>query len=1019
VLATIPVESPAALAARGGRLYALHRSGEAWFVRSVELEKGLPKGDWDKVVRVQGATKPEDLDVDSHGRIYICDPTANHVYRLNADGTVAKRFGRLDTQKSGRYDPESFLCLVRLSTWTDGQGQDRVIVLEQDGPMRLSEWSADGALVRDWFTLQSSCNHGFAVDPREPEHLYMMGGPSPGADPQHSWLVRYRVDYTRGGTWKVDAVWPDVTLGHQLHWDPLHIGYPKIVYIGARKYLTFGRGYAVYRFDGDRLIPSAGVMNYVPPGKESHQAEIHAWHDANGDGRIQEAEWRDQPLAGASRGLFGYWGDCWQDDLSLLMSPSGGRTVWRMAPASFGGLAEFDAYGNPIYKEVKPLVVDPVMQAKADHRADALHGGNEVGDTFGESWHSAFLTPTGELFTDIRGSFFDANHGHEQKITRYVPDGKGGYRLKWRIGRSANIAGHTNGAIVGSIWVMPPAHGLFAVIDQTLAGCHVFTADEGLYVDTLMVPGVGDTAYSSPGEFFAGMTFHNTQNDKVYLGWGKVYATLLEVEGWTKANGIRRLTTLPKTVTLMANQIADPPPAALLVRGGAGKAPYARFTPSAGGEPALDGSLSGWESCEPVVFGDGRNQVEVRGMHMLDTLFLRWQVTRESPLALKPAEPLDRIFTHDRGADTFSFYLQCDAAAKGNAIGGRPGDVRIVAGLFEQNGTPKPALLGLYPKWSGLAGQAKAQGYGSLVSKAQFEHVGPVAGARLGYTMAPDRKSYAIAAAIPRAALPSTLPEFAREFRTMANFDANFGGRSKVFWSLGDGSASLVTDDEPSEARLYPGSWAPLVFTDLVEGLVVRKWQVVGPFGFPDLQKLDSHHDRNKILPVFAGTVFPPEQEIDLTTIHEGDLTTVRSGRKKVRWIPCVLASTDEVNFREVLEPHAPGIRGGNDMVFYAATWIDAPEPVEVKLMIDAGKHGHSGVCGWLNGKLLPSTGNAAMCQHRIDTTQPVKLEAGRNLFLFRYDLIWGSGTLSVRLNAAPEALWKLKIVGAPDQTEH
>jgi len=59
------------------------------------------------------------------------------------------------------------------------------------------------------------------------------------------------------------------------------------------------------------------------------------------------------------------------------------------------------------------------------------------------------------------------------------------------------------------------------------------------------------------------------------------------------------------------------------------------------------------------------------------------------------------------------------------------------------------------------------------------------------------------------------------------------------------------------------------------------------------------------------------------------------------------------------------------------------------------------------------------MCQHRIDTTQPVKLEAGRNLFLFRYDLIWGSGTLSVRLNAAPEALWKLKIVGAPDQTEH
>ena len=192
-----------------------------------------------------------------------------------------------------------------------------------------------------------------------------------------------------------------------------------------------------------------------------------------------------------------------------------------------------------------------------------------------------------------------------------MPDGKGGYQLLWRVGRCASIQGSV-GSIIGSIHISPPAFGLVAVIDQSRAGAHIFTADEGLYVDTIMLPGsrARETIYGSGGEFFAGQTFLNKDNGKVYLAWGKNTPALYEIQGWTADAGIRKLTTLPKSITITAKDIADPVELALRVRGGAGKAKAARFQPATGGAPALDGSIAGWEGCEPVVYGEGNNTVQ-------------------------------------------------------------------------------------------------------------------------------------------------------------------------------------------------------------------------------------------------------------------------------------------------------------------------------------------------------------------------------------------------------------------------
>lgn len=78
---------------------------------------------------------------------------------------------------------------------------------------------------------------------------------------------------------------------------------------------------------------------------------------------------------------------------------------------------------------------------------------------------------------------------------------------RWRVGRSALIV-PGSGEVHGSIQVTKPMFGLIGMIDQSLAGVHVYDVQSGLHVDTLMTPGDANhemlSVYTSPGEFFVG-----------------------------------------------------------------------------------------------------------------------------------------------------------------------------------------------------------------------------------------------------------------------------------------------------------------------------------------------------------------------------------------------------------------------------------------------------------------------------------------------------------------------------------
>lgn len=987
LLGDVPLPYPRSVCARGGSLYVLHQGRPGCVVSVLHLVSGLPQSPPTAAIPVPGAKSPADLEVDDAGRLYVSDPDTNHVYQFDRAGRLTHTFGRLAAQAPGRYDRETFITPGKLATWRDAQGQDRLLVVEQDGPNRVTEWSADGRLLREFLPPQTKANDGWTVDPEHPELAYLMG--------QGGWLTRFRIDYERG-PWQIDAVWPKVR----------ELRRPVFIRQGGHAYLACKINSVVYRLDGDRWLLSAGIR----PLGDKPSAGYAAWHDANGDGVDQPDELAPLAMPGQ---LLRYHGNNWLGDLSLIAPNQSGPDVWRLAPE------RFDAHGNPVFRAWTKVLTDPVFAARRAGTATALFGGNELADSFHSDWAQVDGSPERGYWVNARGGqSFSANDGAQYKISHYEPEGRGGYALRWRTGRAALGRLAQPGEIYGAIHINQPIGGLVSVVDNTRCGVLLYTED-GLYVDTLFpdgrrFPPDKHGVYPQPGEFFAGLVYADTARDRVCVGLGKVSPLLFEAEGWTpKGNPTRRIEQIDAAVTLSADAIASPPEIALAVRGGAGAARLARFAPATGGAD-MTGSLAGWEACEPIRFAaDAEHSVEVRLLYDPDHLYLRWQARLGATFEPKALAPIERLFTHDRLADTLSFYVQGDPQAKPlGAAAGRPGDVRLVFGVCRDGEATRPVALALHAQ-APPGTVARPQTYRTPVGQAAFGHVGELTTARLSWQRDADGRGFVLTAAIPRAALPG-LPPLGPAVRTTVNFEATFAGHNKFWWSNADGSASRETYDEPSEARLYPGAWAPAQFRGLGGGLVLRQWQVCGPFGGPGAEKLTN--DPNGPMPgtdrdwkqatrdFCEAGAYPPDDHVDLGTVFRGPLISGYWGAPgELRWRPATVADLD-----------TRVVCGGGGQVWYGATWLQVPS--DCTLQAEFEGHEMTPLRWWLNDQRIqvgtdqPATGAA-----RRTATGTLNLRAGWNEIRFRgYCYGYPPFRAGLVLLGPEDKLWGVRTSAAP-----
>jgi len=783
--------------------------------------------------------------------------------------------------------------------------------------------------------------------------------------------------------------------------------FPQVIRRDGKAYVCFpggtdsGNKYAIYRFDGERLTPSAGII-------DGDRKERFFWTDDNGDGRVQPDEYRTNPtrLPGMN------WdADVWLDDLSLVML---NRADLFMKNVEFHRMpvARFDGLGNPVYDGGKwsKLLADPIYSAVREKKALPLRGG-EVASGYGsweriagnvkDGFYVAYnFGPNGWGGIDSAG----VRHAHF-KLSRFVPDPAGGYSMKWRVGRKAwGVA--EPGRVYGSYHLTAPSYGLVGVFDMN--GLYHLYTEEGLYVDTLMCDGFRHgghfgNMYSHGGEIWFGKHFLNKTNGKVYLLMGRSAANVYECRNWTP-DLVRPLTIASDEITLTAKQIAAPDPAALATHGGAGVAPLVVFRAAPGGGPAIDGTLTGWETAQPVKFGlDAERRAEVHCLYDREHLYLRWHIRGTDAVTPAEAGDLARIFTHDRRATTASFYIQGDPSAQPGGETGRAGDVRIVFALVKDGDKTRPVAIGLYPKWPGPG--ATPVKYVSPGRTAAFEHVGPISGAKLAHTLDADGRGFTITAAIPLTAMPGLRPT--AKLKTTTDFSVTLNGTTCFWWANTGRLSNTLTTYEPSEANIYPGSWAQAQFTGM-DNLPVLSWSVCGSWGGADLKTGPRNQTPGEskwstfAKRFYQKAEYPPDKgDFNFEKTYKGPETTDHEGKvQEVGWrtltgskLPLV---ADPVPFR----------------LYFATTWIFVPEDRKLVCRFTTNE-GATGNCrGWLNGKLLPEVAmnNFDVAGTEVARKAELPFKKGWNQVVLRGWGNWCPEWFGLTVDGPEDTLWTLKV---------
>ena len=162
-----------------------------------------------------------------------------------------------------------------------------------------------------------------------------------------------------------------------------------------------------------------------------------------------------------------------------------------------------------------------------------------------------------------------------------------------------------------------------------------------------------------------------------------------------------------------------------------------------------------------------------------------------------------------------------------------------------------------------------------------------------------------------------------------------------------DGSASRETYDEPTEARIYAGSWAPIQFAPLAGLVVIRNWLICGPFGGPGAEKfLEDPRDQRKddVRKFCNAAAFPLDNGVvNPDAIYSGDV--VRGYWRDPGNVSWKIESIADLDTRVVLGPAA--------QVWYGATWIQAP--VNTSLEFQFQGHPQTDLRFFLNNQLVQS----------------------------------------------------------------
>ena len=515
------------------------------------------------------------------------------------------------------------------------------------------------------------------------------------------------------------------------------------------RYGTWGR--PLMRIDAkDVLTPVACVWNV---GRECEALRV--WCDRNANGKVDDEELT--PLTGVGGETY-RWA---VQNGSMYVDPNGdcylntqNRRVVRLRNRGW------NAIGAPDWDAEHPEIAIPEVVP---------------GVTFGSGWRFGFLgmrrDRAGNMYAAINcnhpyvneayAKYMHQGMGHTADMnavfmTKYDKDG----RLVWRTGRKA-IGAAKPGEILHH-WCYAGLVNDAYTVGASEWGCFTFYTTDGFYVDRIFdTPGIKPAGKKGPrglgGEDFSGQVVYFPERDEV---WAYNSGHVFRVLGFEKGR-VKGEWRGEGEVTLRTVDPLD-------------------FT---GKRKPL----------EKVTFEIGAEQV-VFTAHVVD----------DSPLE-NAALNLGAVF---KGGDAVGFEVgPADSAAKLETIPERQpsgrylGFARVLAARLKG----RDVVVGFKPFTDGakqpLSYSTPAGG------ESAFEFVGEIPGATVAFAVDADGKGYAVKLTVPRTFLEL-------DFNASYGFEAEallsgrgargLGTVERCYLNNPDSSATTMTDDTPTESRLYP-----------------------------------------------------------------------------------------------------------------------------------------------------------------------------------------------------------------------
>ena len=705
--------------------------------------------------------------VDAEGRVFIADRSVHQVKMYGKDGKLVRAIGLPGGRPPvGKWQPDGMLNPAAIAV--DGRG--RVWVAEEDvSPKRISVWSADGKLAKDFIGPTSYGGGGANADPDDPTRVFGSG-------------CEFKLDYKTNQAAVVAA------LG-----DPSG----ELMKADGREYFMNKNGTLFLR-NGDVLKPVAAMATFfwkdaaafkqyplppAPEGTHGYASMSFIWMDLNDDGKPQADEmvtgspwsgWKDlkYPV-----GVAGYFGSYWLDErfnlygyaresyganggrgpfatkIPLTGWTPGGAPIWRFGNQQL--LAELKPDATCLYLpcEGKVIVGEPITCVLDDGTIPWTYKDNWAGV---HASHNAPIPDRDDLLIGTLGCIG---------------------RAKTSLGTV--FAMHSN---MGRLYLMT-TDGLF--VASVFQDCRL----GGDPWPNEARPGAPLGGVTMGSEWFGGHFFKAEKSGDYFLIAGFTAYNLI------KLNGFDSLKAVPGgAVTVTAKDLRA---AEVLLQQRAAKEAgiTALVIAKLDAAPVLDGKLDEYPKDRFVEWSSGPYSARAAVAVDAANLYLAYDVSGDNNPMVNGGKDAGQLFVT---GDSVDLQLGADPAADPKRTDAAAGDLRLLISVL--NNEPVAVLY----RWK-VKGKKNPVTFSCPWRSCTVDSVEIVKDARISITRRGG--GYTVEAAVPLAAL-AFAPQAGKSCKIDLGVifsDAKGNNRAaRVYWA---NKATGLTADVPGEIMAFPSLW--------------------------------------------------------------------------------------------------------------------------------------------------------------------------------------------------------------------